>query len=72
VNVDALAGLACARPAIFDTGQPLAIEVDGTFCTCALAQYLCVKDGDREEYDESEKQPPRGEGVAMEGEPGGS
>jgi hypothetical protein len=71
VNVDALAGLASARPAIFDAGEPVAVEIDGTFGACALAQHLCVEDGYREEYDESEEQPPRGEGVAMEREPGG-
>jgi hypothetical protein len=71
VNVYARAGLACARPAIFDAGQALAIEVDGAFGACALAQHLGVEDGDREEYGESEKQPPGGEGVEVEGEPGG-
>ena len=59
VNVEARADLAGAGPAIFYTGQSLAIEVDGTFGACALAQHLCVEDGDREEYDEGEKQPPR-------------
>jgi len=48
VNVDALAGLALARPAIFDAGEPLEIEVDGTFGAFALAQHFCVEDGDRE------------------------
>ena len=71
VNVDACAGLTRATPAIFDAGQSLAIKVDGTFGACALAQHLCVEDGDDEEQGESEEQPPRGEGIAMEGEPGG-
>ena len=76
MKVDAFAGLARAglvrvNPAIFDSGQSFAIEVDGTFGACALAQHFCVEDGNREEYYESEKQPPRGEGVAMKREPGG-
>ena len=58
-GLDARAGLASARPAIFDASKSLAIEVDGTLGACALAQHLCVEDGDREKYDKSEKQPPR-------------
>ena len=44
-----VAGLARAGPAIFDAGQSFAIKLDGAFGACALAQHLCVKDGDREE-----------------------
>ena len=49
VNVDALACLARARPAIFDAGEALAIEVDGAFGACSLAKHSCVEDGDHEE-----------------------
>ena len=58
-------------PAIFDAGESVAIEVDGTFGACALAQYLCVEDGDHEEHCKGEQQPPRRKGVAVEREPGG-
>ncbi len=58
------------KPAIFDAREPFAIEVDGTFGACAIAQDPCVKDGDREEDRESKQQPPRREGVAMERKPG--
>jgi hypothetical protein len=71
MNIDAGAALAGASPAIFDAGASLAINVDGSFGACALAQYLCVEDGDREEYYEREKHPPWREGIPMEREPRG-
>ena len=57
------------QPAIFDAGESLAIEVDGTFGAGAIAQDPRVKDGDREEDREGEEQPPRREGITMEREP---
>jgi hypothetical protein len=73
----ACAGLACAgvlrvlrvKPAILDAGEAFAIEVDGALGTCAIAQYFCVEDCDREEDHESKEEPPRREGVAMERKP---
>ena len=70
MNVDASVGLARACPAIFDAGDAVAIEVDGTFGASSFAQHFCVVDGDREKEHKGCEEPPCGEGIAMEREPG--
>jgi hypothetical protein len=49
VSVDVVAGLAGARPAVFDAGEAFAIEVDGAFGAGTFAQDPCVKNGYCEE-----------------------
>ena len=73
MNVNALpvlAGRCLYCPAIFDAGEAVAIENYGAFGTRALAQHLCVQDGDRKEQHEGQEEPPGGEGISMKREPG--
>jgi len=50
MNVDAVAGLAGAGPAVFDAGDAFAVEVGGSFGAGPLAKDLRMGDSDDEEY----------------------
>jgi len=57
-------------PAVFDAGETFAVDVDGALGAGAFAENVRVNDRCCHEERCGSDQPPGGEGVSLEGEPG--
>ena len=61
--------LAGFDPAVFDAGEAFAVDVGGSLCSGLLAEDARVEDGCCDKEHGGGQQPPRRQGVQMEGAP---